>query len=102
MAAVPGRLTFAAVVAATVSTLIGGCDTSHVRLAPGDCVTPGTVAVGCDQPTARFRVVDVLRTEGSYPACSAGQTTATFTEGGDGPMIGVAVCLEMIGGAAPS
>jgi hypothetical protein len=99
---VSGRLSLAAVVAATVSTLLSGCDTYHVRLARGDCVTAGSAPVGCDQPSARFRVVDIRRAEGSYPVCPAGQTTATFTEGGDGPMIGVAVCLEPIGGPAPS
>lgn len=82
--------------AVALLAILSGCDTHHVSIVPGDCLTAGRSQVRCDQPLAAFRVFEVRRAEGSYPSCPSGQPTATFTEGGDGPMIGVTVCLEPI------
>jgi hypothetical protein len=87
-------------VAMTIATV--ACDSYHVTLKAGDCVNASLVAVGCGDPAASLRVVDVVRKTGGNPSCAPNLSIATFQEGGDGPMIGVAVCMGPLAGAVPS
>lgn len=78
------------------STSLVACNTTHVQLKAGDCVNAATNAVGCADREAVQRVVVVIRTEGAFASCPPPLSGAAFTEGGDGPMIGITVCMEPV------
>ena len=90
------RAATVAVAGVAVAMSAIACDTYHVRLQRGDCVDARMEAVACDDGRAEQRVTDVLRAEGTWKHCVDAASEATFTEGGDGPMIGVTVCLERL------
>jgi hypothetical protein len=96
------RAALAGSAAALLSLSLVACDTYHVKLQVGDCVDASTNAVDCANGAAVRRVAAVIRTEGAYPSCPPPLLAATFTEGGDGPMIGVAVCLGPLTGPGSS
>jgi hypothetical protein len=91
-----GRAATAVIATVAVAVSAIACDTYHVRLRAGDCVDARIEAVACDDGRAEQRVTDVLRAEGTWKHCVDAASEATFTEGGDGPMIGVTVCLERL------
>ena len=86
---------------AIVALSVLACDTYQVKLNAGDCVSASTAAVECTDARAVRRVVEVIRKEGAFASCAPPLIEATFTEGGDGPMIGVTVCMEPVAAPTP-
>jgi hypothetical protein len=96
------RTAFASAVVVVTSLSVVACDTDHVKLQAGECVDASARVVDCGDGAAAHQVVEVMRTEGAYPSCPPPLLATMFTEGGDGPMIGVAICLGPIAGPGSS
>ena len=80
---------------AALAGLASACDAPHLGVTVGDCVDTGRlVAVGCTDPTSDGVLVEVFRTTGPSPVpCPSATRTVLTSEGGDGPMTVVSLCL---------
>ena len=72
------------------------CNTPHFDLTAGDCVDTGRMtAVRCTDATSDGRIVSIVRTTGPSPVpCPSSTRMVTTSEGNEGQMVLVSLCLD--------
>jgi hypothetical protein len=90
------------VVATLISLFLLGCRTNVVKAQRGDCIDREVAVVSCSDSRAVGRVSHVLGSIGAYSSRAPTETPRTSTEGGDGAMTGVRVCVVAVDAARPS